>query len=182
MTWLGWACSDSGWTNYYTKHVHRDWNWWCKMALFDALGFRWDRTDIPDKVPVHSIERACFRFHRMLAEYVWDAGSLEGNPFTFPEMQTLLNGVTVGGHKMSDQEQILNLAESSKRLLAQVKSEQFRLDKATFCGLQGIVAGMRRWNGDISVAKGRRPTTRPMSAWESLAVIRRCLLSQVLPN
>ena len=46
----------------------------------------------------------------MLPEYVWDAGVLEGNPFTFPEVKTLLEGVTVGGRKLSDQEQILNLA------------------------------------------------------------------------
>jgi len=50
----------------------------------------------------------------MLPEYVWDAGVLEGNPFTFPEVKTLLDGVTVGGRKLSDQEQILNLAQSSK--------------------------------------------------------------------
>ncbi len=115
------------------------------MDLFEALGFRWDRAAFlkmvqDGTVRAHSVERACFRFHKMLPEFVWDAGVLEGNPFTFPEVQTLLDGITVGGHKLSDQEQILNLAESSKRLLAQVKSGQFKLDKATFCDLHGIVA------------------------------------------
>ena len=110
------------------------------MNLFDARGFAWDRTVMPDMVPVHSLERACLRFHRMLAEFVWDPGVAEGKPFTFPEVQTLLDGVTVGGHKMSDQDQILNLAVSSKRLLAKVKSGQFGLDKSTFCELQGITA------------------------------------------
>ena len=42
----------------------------------------------------------------MLPEFIWDASMLEGNPFTFPEVMTLLDGVTVGGHKLSDQEQI----------------------------------------------------------------------------
>ena len=110
------------------------------MALFDDLGFRWDRSSVPSTLPAHSVERACFHFHRMLPEFVWDAGVLEGNPFTFPEVKTLLEGVTVGGHRLSDQEQILNLAESAKSLLAQVKSEQFTLDKSTFCGLHAIVA------------------------------------------
>ncbi len=148
------------------------------MNLFDALGFGWDSTVMPGKVPVHSVERACFRFHRMLPEFVWDAGVLEGNPFTFPEVQTLLDGVTVGGHKMSDQEQILNLAESSKRLLAEVKSGQFRLDKTTFCELQGIVArnealewGHFRGEGketnytpDVSLGKFGRYTPLPTIA------------------
>ncbi len=56
------------------------------MALFDALGFRWDRSAMPTSVPSHSIERVCFRFYKMLPEFVWDASVLEGNPFTFPEV------------------------------------------------------------------------------------------------
>jgi hypothetical protein len=76
----------------------------------------------------------------MLPEYVWDAGVLEGNPFTFPEVKTLLDGVTVGGRKLSDQEQILNLAESSKYLLDLVRRQEFKLDKGTFCALHAHVA------------------------------------------
>ena len=110
------------------------------MALFTALGFHWDRSAVPGAVPVHSIERAAFRFHRMLPEFVWDASVLEGNPFTFPEVKTLLDGVTIGGRKISDQEQVLNLAKSSKHLLALVKEGKFSLDKATFTGLHGLVA------------------------------------------
>ena len=108
--------------------------------LFQSLGFCWDRASLPAKVPVHSIERVCFRFYRMLPEFVWDAAVLEGNPFTFPEVKTLLDGVTVGGRKLSDQEQILNLAESSKVLLAMVKANNFFLNKTVFCELHSIIA------------------------------------------
>jgi hypothetical protein len=110
------------------------------MTLFDALGFQWDRSVVPHSIPTHSVERACFRFHKMLPEFVWDASVLEGNPFTFPEVKTLLDGVTVGGRKISDQEQVLNLAESSKRLLAMVRSGRFALSKSVFTELNGIVA------------------------------------------
>jgi Fic family protein len=110
------------------------------MNLFSALGFQWDRSALPAAPPVHSIERAAFRFHRMLPEFVWDASMLEGNPFTFPEVKTLLDGVTVGGRKLSDQEQVLNLAESSKHLLALVKTGAFAVDKLVFTGLHAIVA------------------------------------------
>lgn len=95
---------------------------------------------MPAVVPTHSIERVVFRFHRMLPEFVWDASVLEGNPFTFPEVKTLLDGVTVGGRKISDQEQVLNLAASSKRLLELVKAGKFSLEKATFTELHGLVA------------------------------------------
>jgi len=110
------------------------------MALFESLGFSWDRGSIPRQLPRASVERATFRFARMLPEYVWDAGVLEGNPFTFPEVKTLLEGVTVGGRKLSDQEQILNLAQSSKYLLDLVRRQEFQLDKTTFCALHALVA------------------------------------------
>lgn len=110
------------------------------MTLFDVLGFQWDRSAVPVSIPSYSVERVCFRFHKMLPEFVWDASVLEGNPFTFPEVKTLLDGVTVGGHRISDQEQVLNLAESSRRLLTIVKSGQFELSKLVFTELNGIVA------------------------------------------
>jgi Fic family protein len=110
------------------------------LDLFAALGFHWDREKIPHGVPTHSLERVTFHFHRMLTTYVWDASVLEGNPFTFPEVKTLLEGVTVGGRKISDQEQVLNLAESSKQLLALVKAGKFVLNKNIFTELHGLVA------------------------------------------
>ena len=110
------------------------------MTLFTDLGFQWDRAAIPQDIPIHSIKRVCFRFHRMLPEFVWDASVLEGNPFTFPEVKTLLDGVTVGGRRISDHEQVLNLADSSKHLLAIVQNNRFALDKTTFCDLHRLVA------------------------------------------
>lgn len=110
------------------------------MDLFEALGFHWDRSSVPQDVPTHSIERVAFRFKQMLPEFVWDASVLEGNPFTFPEVKTLLDGVTVGGRKISDQDQIVNLAKSAKHLLGLVRRQAFSLDKKTFTQLHGIVA------------------------------------------
>jgi prophage maintenance system killer protein len=110
------------------------------MDIFSVLGFDWNRSVVPGVVPTHSIERVAFRFHRMLPEFVWDASVLEGNPFTFPEVKTLLDGITIGGRKITDQEQVLNLATSAKHLLALVKAGMFSVDKATFTELHGLVA------------------------------------------
>ena len=110
------------------------------MDLFKSLGFTWDRAKVPSHLSTHATERVVFRFHRMLPEFVWDASVLEGNPMTFPEVKTLLDGITVGGRKISDQEQVLNLAESSKHLLALVKARKFTLNKLTFTELHALVA------------------------------------------
>jgi Fic family protein len=108
--------------------------------VFDVLGFGWNRSLVPTAVPVHSVERAAFRLHKALPEFVWDASVLEGNPFTFPEVQTLLDGVTVGGHKVSDERQVLNLANSAKELLHLVREGRFVLDKPTSDHLHAIIA------------------------------------------
>ena len=110
------------------------------MELFSALGFHWNRSAVPRAVPTYSVERVAFRFHRMLPEIVWDASVLEGNPFTYPEVKTLLDGVTIGGRKISDQEQVLNLAESARHLWMLVKAGKFSLGKATFTELHALVA------------------------------------------
>lgn len=131
------------------------------MELFNALGFCWDRSAVPAIIPTYSSERVCFRFHRMLPEFVWDASVLEGNPFTFPEVKTLLDGVTVGGRKISDQEQILNLAESSKHLLALLKSNQFALNKAIFLELHSIIARNEALEWGVFRGEGKETNYTP---------------------
>ena len=131
------------------------------MDIFAALGFRWDRDAVPKQVPQHSIERATFRMHRMLPQFVWDASALEGNPFTYPEVQTLLDGVTIGGHKISDQEQVLNLAEASRRLLTMVRAGQFELSKAVFTEFNGVIARREAPERGVFRGEGRETNYTP---------------------
>jgi Fic family protein len=65
--------------------------------------------------------------------------ALEGNPFTFPEVQTLLEGITVGGRKVSEQEQIQRTSDAWNRLLALVESDDFELDLKTFFDIHRVV-------------------------------------------
>lgn len=87
-------------------------------ALFDAVGFRWDRSAVPPAVPM-SQQEALFLFRRSLPAHVWDLTSLEGNPFTYPEVQTLIDGVSVGGRKLADQQQVLRVVDGN-RMVADV--------------------------------------------------------------
>lgn len=66
-----------------------------------------------DRDPIE-IKRLVFNAKRMLPDMVFNMSDLEGNPFTFPEVQTLIDGVTVGGHKLSDQDQVLRIRDSWK--------------------------------------------------------------------
>ncbi len=54
--------------------------------------------------------------------------------------QTLLDGITVGGRKISDEQQVLNLADAANELLRLVKTGEFRLDKEVSDRLQYLIA------------------------------------------
>ncbi len=110
------------------------------QSMTQALGYTWDQSAVPHDVPRFSVERAVWRLRRSLPEYVWDAAVLEGNPFTYPEVQTLLDGITVGGRKISDERQVLNLAEAANELLRLVNAREFRLDKEISDRLQYLIA------------------------------------------
>ncbi len=53
---------------------------------------------------------------KQLSELVWDAVNLEGINFTLPEIQTLLEGIIIGGHRVVDQQIALNQAEAWRTL------------------------------------------------------------------
>jgi hypothetical protein len=87
------------------------------------------------------VDRAVARFTHSsnVAQYAFDAAVLENLPFTFPEVQTLVDNVTVGGHKLSDEQQVLGLIECVRELGQMVRSGEFMLDKVTSGILHRII-------------------------------------------
>lgn len=75
---------------------------------------------------------------RQLSEFVCDAVNLEGINFTLPEIQTLLEGITVGGHKVSDQEIALNQANGWRKLFDWVDQDDFHVTASKSCELHAI--------------------------------------------
>ncbi|MFZ1987402.1 MAG: Fic family protein [Desulfatitalea sp.] len=95
---------------------------------------------------------------RQLAEFVCDAVNLEGINFTLPEIQTLLDGITVGGHKVTDQQIALNQADTWRTLFGQTERNQFEVTIENVCALHSIAAknealnfGMFR-SGGVTIA------------------------------
>lgn len=85
-------------------------------------------------------KKALFFAQRQLAELVCDAVNLEGIHYTLPEIQTLLDGITVGGHKLSDERIALNQANAWKFLFAAIEDKQFSLHVEFVCQLHAIAA------------------------------------------
>jgi len=139
------------------------------------LGFAY--TSVP-AAPARSpdIRRACFRVRKVLEGVVHDTVALEGNPFTLPEVKTLIEGITVGGRRVEDALQVLNQAASWRSLLERVESGRFTLSRDTACALHALVAheealewGVFR-SGSVAIAGTRH---RPPAAERLGAIFER---------
>lgn len=95
---------------------------------------------------------------RELALLVTDSVNLEGIAITLPEVQTLLEGITVGGHKLSDITITQNQAAAWQALFRAVADNSFTVSKTYITSLHAIaaheealIAGAFR-NGNVTIA------------------------------
>lgn len=75
---------------------------------------------------------------REVSVLVHDAVALEGIHFTLPEIQTLLEGITVGGHKLSDQQIATNQGDAWRYLFELIKQNQFDVSADVACRIHAI--------------------------------------------
>ena len=106
---------------------------------FEDTGLTWGSFDVETIMP-STLERSRQRFRSHLPTLIWNTAALEGNNFTLPEVRTLLEGVTVGGKKLEDEQQIIALSEAYNRLDELVKAGQFSLSKDVSDELNRLVA------------------------------------------
>jgi Fic family protein len=106
------------------------------------------------------IKKALFVAKKMFAQLVYDFQSLEGMPFSYPEVKTFIQGITVGGHKIADHDKLKQQQLAWKQLIELVEQNKFELSEKVSCELEGIVAkdealepGIIR-NGTVSVSSG----------------------------
>lgn len=110
-----------------------------------ATGVFWDSESLPWHVVgpaagTNGTMRVLARYLATLPGFVYDAAALEGNPFTLPEVQTLVDGVTVGGRRVEDANQVQALIEAHRELASLVRNSRFTLTKTTSDHLHRLVA------------------------------------------
>lgn len=93
-----------------------------------------------DIVPAKSPKELLMLVEKLLPDVVYNMASLERNPFTYPEVKTLLDGVTVGGHKLSDEQQVLSIRNGWNFVIDAVLNNKVSLDIDTFNKLSEIIA------------------------------------------
>jgi Fic family protein len=83
---------------------------------------------------------AIMQAKRMLPEYIFDTAQLENNPLTFPEVKTLIDGITVGGHKIHDVEQVLNIQNAWSLLFELLQRNEFNPNREIFISINSAIA------------------------------------------
>ncbi|MBV1916154.1 MAG: Fic family protein [Pseudomonadales bacterium] len=96
---------------------------------------------------IPNVDKALMLAKRDLSLLAYDAVQLEGINFTLPEIQTLLDGVTVGGHKLSDQQVARNQAEAWRKLFDDIHRGLFSVSEEYVVALHGIAGkeGVLEW-------------------------------------
>ncbi len=90
--------------------------------------------DLHWQIPPHPA-KALMLAKRQLSEFVFDAVNLEGINMTLPEVQTLLEGITVGGHTLSDQQITVNQGNAWRLLFEWIERDEFTVSAEKACAL-----------------------------------------------
>ncbi|MDR2076656.1 MAG: Fic family protein [Desulfovibrio sp.] len=79
-------------------------------------------------------------FSKNLVSITWNSmSSLERNPTSLPQTETILGGQSVSGIGIDDLLQVKRFGEGAKKLMALVSEDVFRLDEKTACALHELV-------------------------------------------
>jgi len=84
--------------------------------------------------------KALWYAKKIIAQIVTDVVNLEDINYTVPEVQTLLDGVTVGGHKIQDELITLNQIKAWKFLFNCIENHTFTVSRQFVLQLHNLVA------------------------------------------
>ena len=103
-------------------------------------------------------EKALFYAQKTIAQIVTNVVNLEDINFTVPEVQTLLDGITVGGHKIQDELITINQIKAWQYLFDSLKDKSFCVSLEYILKLHGLVANQEAltWgefrSGQVSIS------------------------------
>lgn len=85
-------------------------------------------------------QKSLFIAHKLFAELVYDFQALEEMPFSFAEVQTYIQGITVSGHKVTDEAKLKQQILGWQKLIELVKTDTFAVFKEVTCTIQEVIA------------------------------------------
>lgn len=111
-----------------------------KQEMQKALGFFWEG-DFSFSLPqADSVASAVRIFKQNLASITWHSmTTLENNPVSLPQTETILKGQSVSGIAIDDLMQVKNYGDGARLLIAMFANNMFNLDGQTACALHTLV-------------------------------------------
>lgn len=107
-----------------------------KNRMLEDLGMFWEGQRDFAVPSAGSAKDAIKVFSKNLANITWNSlSSLERNPSTLPQTETILKGQSVSGIGIDDLMQVKNFGDGAKKLMKLVSEDSFRLDENTACSL-----------------------------------------------
>lgn len=122
-------------------------------------GMYWDDTELHFNIPhAGSTRNALHVFRKNMVPITWNCMStLERNPTTLPQTETILKGQSVSGISIDQLMQVKNYGDGAKKLVELLSSGGFALNAKTACALHAYVGkedaltwGVLR-NSDIAI-------------------------------
>lgn len=107
----------------------------------NCLDIFWE-TPIPDfQIPkIEEQREVIFVFKKNMPGIVWNTlSTLENNPATLPQTETILQGYSVNGISIDELLQVKNYGAACKFLIEMIKNQSFSLNEQTACTLHGIL-------------------------------------------
>lgn len=107
-----------------------------KEHMLEHIGMFWEGRPHFSVPSAASTRDAVKIFSKNLVSITWNSmSSLERNPTSLPQTETILNGQSVSGIGIDDLMQVKNFGDGAKKLMALVSDDSFRLDERTACAL-----------------------------------------------
>ncbi len=108
--------------------------------MIEKIGFKYGNVEFAIAKKIRTPEGACFRLRQYFPNYIFSDVSMDGVAATLPDIKTILDGVTLGGSKVSEDIEVRNLKDSLDELINLVKLSKFKLNKEIFCKMHSIAA------------------------------------------
>lgn len=104
-------------------------------------GMFWDTTHLTYTIPhAGSSRNALYIFQKNRAVITWNSlSTLERNPATLPQTETILKGHSVNGIRITDLMQVKHYGDGAKKLVGLIEKGQFSLNEETACALHAHV-------------------------------------------
>ncbi len=84
---------------------------------------------------------------KMKNQFIFDMAKMEGNTATFEQVETIAEGISVGGLTVGEVEQVAGITKGWNRMLDMVKHKTFAVTKDTACYLNRLIAANENYNG-----------------------------------